>query len=354
MNWKLNKLPFEVDVETKLVLKRLTRAHRALAELKGVAQSIPRQDILINSLILQEAKDSSEVENIVTTHDELYRSNLQLEKAISPAAKEVQNYVSALKRGFELVKKNDVLTSNNIIELQEVLEKNNAGFRKVPGTNLKNQRTGEVIYTPPQDGQEIILLMNNLEQFINDQSLTDYDPITKMAIIHFQFESIHPFYDGNGRTGRIINILFLVLNELLEIPILYLSRYIIKHKSEYYKHLQEIRNEENWESWLIFMITGVEEIANETCDLIREIKIQMSTMKNVLRTNYKFYSQDLLNHLFKQPYTKIEYLVTDLNVSRVTASGYLNKLAKDGVLKKQKVGKSNYYINEDLVRILIN
>jgi Fic family protein len=147
MSWKLDKLPFEIDVETKPVLKKLTSAHRALAELKGVAQTIPRQDILINSLLIQEAKDSSEVENIVTTHDELYRSNLQLEKAISPAAKEVQNYVSALKKGFELVKTKGVLTSNNIIEIQEILEQNNAGFRKVPGTSLKNQRTGEVIYT---------------------------------------------------------------------------------------------------------------------------------------------------------------------------------------------------------------
>ena len=352
MSWELGKLPFETDVETKPVLKKLAKAHRALAELKGVAQTILRQDILINSLIIQEAKDSSEVENIVTTHDELYRSNLQLEKAISPGTKEVQNYVSALKKGFELVKTKGVLTSNNIIEIQEVLEQNNAGFRKVPGTNLKNQLTGEIIYTPPQDGNEIKALMDNLELFINDDSLTDYDVITKMAIIHFQFESIHPFYDGNGRTGRIINILYLVLNELLEIPILYLSRYIIRNKSEYYKHLQQVRDEESWEAWLIFMIAGVEEIANETSTLIREIKDQMVTMKNNLRDNYKFYSQDLLNHLFKQPYTKIEYLVSELNISRVTASGYLNKLAEDGVLKKQKVGKSNYYLNEELVKLL--
>jgi Fic family protein len=174
-----------------------------------------------------------------------------------------------------------------------------------------------------------------------------------MAIIHFQFESIHPFYDGNGRTGRIVNILYLVLNELLEIPILYLSRYIIKNKAEYYKHLQKVRNEGSWESWLIFMITGVEEIANETSSLIREIRIQMSTMKNELRNNYKFYSQDLLNHLFKQPYTKIEYLVSELNISRVTASGYLNKLVTVGILKKEKVGKSNYYTNDNLVEIPI-
>ncbi len=353
MSWKLDKLPFDFDVETKPVLKKLTIAHRALAELKGVAQTIPRQDILINSLIIQEAKDSSEVENIVTTHDELYRSNLQLEKMISPAAKEVQNYIAALKKGFELVKTKGVLTSNNIIEIQEVLEQNNAGFRKVPGTNLKNQKTGEVIYTPPQDAKEIKELMDNLEQFINDDSLTDYDTITKMAIIHFQFESIHPFYDGNGRTGRIINILYLVLNELLEIPILYLSRYIIKNKSEYYSHLQKVRDEESWEDWLIFMITGVEEIAKETSNLIREIKTQMGTMKNELRDNYKFYSQDLLNHLFKTPYTKIEYLVSELKISRVTASGYLNKLAEDGVLIKQRVGKSNYYINKNLVQVLI-
>ena len=352
MSWQIGTLPYNVEIETKGVLKKLAKAHRALAELKGVAQTIPRQDILINTLTFQEAKDSSEVENIVTTHDELYKSSLGLEKLVSPSAKEVQNYISAIKRGFNIVKKTQLLTTNHIIEIQEVLEKNNAGLRKVPGTNLKNQQTGEVVYEPPQSAKEIKELMQNLEIFINQNDFVDYDPIVKMAIIHFLFESIHPFYDGNGRTGRIINILYLVLNDLLDIPILYLSGYIIKNKAKYYELLQGVRDEERWEEWLLFMITAVEETSYETMGLVNTIKTEMMSMKVTLRDNYKFYSQELLNHLYKQPYTKIEFLMDDLRVSRVTASGYLNKLAKDGVLHKQKLGKTNYYINLQLMKAL--
>ncbi|MFN5416642.1 MAG: Fic family protein [Flavobacteriia bacterium] len=352
MTWEPTFLPLTFDVETKAVLKKLAGAHRALAELKGTAQSIPKQDILINTLALQEAKDSSEVENIVTTHDELYKSTLNVNNYFSSETKEVQNYVSALKRGFEIVKTKKVLTINGILEIQEVLEKNNAGLRKIPGTNLKNQATGEVIFTPPQDKRVIEDLMLNLEKFINDSELTDLDPIVKMAIIHFQFESIHPFYDGNGRTGRIINILFLVLNELLELPILYLSRYIIRHKQDYYRLLQEIRTTNNWEEWIVFMINAVEKTANETIQLIAEIKEVMQKYKIQLRANYKFYSQELLNHLFKQPYTKIEFLMQNLGISRITASNYLNQLAKDGLLKKQKNGNTNYYINVELMNTL--
>jgi Fic family protein len=352
MSWKPSYLPYNKDLETKAVLKKLAGAHRALAELKGVAQTIPKQEILINTLTLQEAKDSSEVENIVTTHDELYKSSLGFEKYVSPAAKEVQNYIAAIKRGFSIVSKQKILSTNNIIEIQEILEKNKAGLRKIPGTNLKNQQTGEVIYEPPQSAAEIKGLMENLELFINDNTLTDLDPIVKMAIIHFQFESIHPFYDGNGRTGRILNILYLVLNDLLDIPILYLSRYIIRNKMAYYQKLQDVRDNESWEVWLLYMISAVEETAYDTIRLVNDIKKEMMTMKNILRNNYKFYSQELLNHLFKQPYTKIEFLQKDLGVSRVTASGYLNKLAKDEVIFKFKLGKTNYYINTALMDAL--
>lgn len=352
MNWEPSFLPLAFDLETKTVLKKLAGVHRALAELKGTAQSIPKQDILINTLALQEAKDSSEVENIVTTHDELYKSTLYVNRYLSAQTKEVQNYVSALKRGFEIVKTKKVLSINGILEIQEVLEKNNAGLRKIPGTNLKNQTTGEVVFTPPQDKRVIEDLMKNLESFINENELTDLDPIVKMAIIHFQFESIHPFYDGNGRTGRIINILYLVLNDLLELPILYLSRYIIQHKQDYYRLLQEIRTENNWEEWILFMIDAVEKTAIETIQLIAKIKQLMQKLKIQLRGNYKFYSQELLNHLFKQPYTKIEFLMQSLSISRITASNYLNHLAEDGLLSKHKIGNTNYYINIELMNTL--
>ena len=346
------ELPLNIDPESKNVLKALPAAHAALAELKGIASTIPDQNILINTLGLQEAKDSSAIENIITTHDDLYKSGLNFDTFKSLQAKEVQNYISALKTGFELITRTGLLTNNSILQIQEVLEDNRAGFRKLPGTALKNTTTGEIIYTPPQDYEQIVGLMANLERYINDSALQDCDPLIKMAIIHFQFESIHPFYDGNGRTGRIINILYLILQKLQSLPILYLSNYIIKHKPDYYRLLQNVRDENLWEDWLLFMIKGVEITAKETIELIIKIKELMLEYKHRLRNNYKFYSQDLLNNLFKHPYTKIEFVVNDLGVSRLTAANYLNKLADDNMLRKDKLGTGNYYINEQLFNLL--
>jgi Fic family protein len=351
-NWRLTELPLSIDLETKKILKALPAAHAALAELKGIASTIPNQHILINTLGLQEAKDSSAIENIITTHDDLYKSELNLDAFKSLDAKEVQNYISALKKGFELITTKELLTNNTILQIQEVLEDNKAGFRKLPGTALKNAATGETIYTPPQNYDEIIRLMANLEKYINDSSMQDCDPLIKMAIIHFQFESIHPFYDGNGRTGRIINILYLILEKLQNLPILYLSNYIIKHKSDYYSFLQKVRDENLWEEWILFMIKGIEVTARETIELIINIKDLMLDYKHRLRNNYKFYSQDLLNNLFKHPYTKIEFIVNDLGVSRLTAANYLNKLSDDKMLRKDKLGTGNYYINEELFELL--
>ena len=351
-NWGLTELPLDIDLETKKVLKSLPAAHAALAELKGIASTIPNQNILINTLGLQEAKDSSAIENIVTTHDDLYKSELNLDAFKSLNAKEVQNYISALKKGFELTLKSGLLTNRTILQIQSVLENNKAGFRKLPGTALKNAATGETIYTPPQDYEEIMSLMANLEKYINDSEIQDCDPLIKMAIIHFQFESIHPFYDGNGRTGRIINILYLIIEKLQSLPILYLSNYIIKHKPDYYRFLQKVRDENLWEEWILFMIKGVEETARETIELIIKIKELMLDYKHRLRNNYKFYSQDLLNNLFKHPYTKIEFVVNDLGVSRLTAANYLNKLSDDNMLRKEKLGTGNYYINEELFELL--
>lgn len=348
----LPRLPLNIDFETKKVLKALPSAHAALAELKGIASTIPNQNILINTLGLQEAKDSSAIENIITTHDDLFKSGLNLDGFKSREAKEVQNYISAMKRGFELVSETKLLTNKTILEIQEILEDNKAGFRKLPGTVLKNALTGETIYTPPQDYNEIIDLMSNLEKFINDPEQNNCDHLIKMAIIHFQFESIHPFYDGNGRTGRIINILYLIIQELQNLPILYLSNYIIKNKQDYYRLLQIVRDEHLWEEWILFMIQGVEITARETIELIKRIKELMLDYKYRLRNNYKFYSQDLLNNLFKHPYTKIEFVVKDLGVTRLTAANYLNKLSDDKMLRKEKLGTGNYYINEELFDLL--
>ncbi|UZD21659.1 Fic family protein [Algoriphagus halophytocola] len=349
--WKLIPLPYEDELETRTILKLLPAAHAALAELKGLVYSIPNHEILLNTLALQEAKDSSAVENIITTHDELFKSDLEFE-SMSPAIKEVQNYVAAMKRGFELVQSQGMLTNQTIIQIQETLEGKNAGFRKLPGTALKNAQTGETVYLPPQDANEILELMANLEQFINRPQLSDYDELVRMAIIHLQFESIHPFYDGNGRTGRILNTLYLILCGLQKLPILYLSSHIIRNKTDYYKLLQGVRENGDWQSWLTYMIKGVENTARDTISLIENMEKLMAEMKVQLRDHYKFYSQELLNNLFKHPYTKIEFVVRDLGVSRITAANYLNKLAEDGVLRKEKLGTGNYYVNEKLYNLL--
>jgi len=357
MTYLVPTLPLdgESDLETISVLKQCNAASRKLAELKGAAQSIPNENILISTITLQEAKDSSEVESIVTTHDELYKANLFGDYLTSPAAKEVRDYSYALRTGFETVRKDQIIRLGDVLKIQQELEKNNAGLRKLPGTDLRNQQTGEVIYTPPQDSQAVEILINNLIEYINLDDLSDLDPLIKMAIIHHQFESIHPFYDGNGRTGRIINILYLVSKGLLDLPVLYLSRYIISNKALYYKNLQDVRDTGNWEPWLLFILKGVEETSTDTIILIEQIKILMMAYKHQIRSTLpKIYSQDLLNNLFKLPYTKIEFVMEDLQLSRTTATKYLDKLTDNGLLIKQKLGTNNYYINPPLFDLLTN
>ncbi len=335
------------------MLRKTALAHKALAELKGVISSIPNEHILLETLTLREARESSAIENIISTFDEIYQSSLFNNHFVSPAAKEVYQYARALIKGFQLVKENGLLTNNYILQIQKVVEQNNAGYRKLPGTKLLNDKTGEVVYTPPQDQETIISLMQNLETFINDDSMMDADPLVKVAIIHHQFESIHPFYDGNGRTGRIINILFLVQKGLLHLPVLYLSRYIIKHKNDYYRLLQDVRLTNDWEEWLIFIMDGVEKTANESIVLINNISKLMQEYKHLIREKYpKMYSQDLLNNLFKYPYTKIEFIQTDLQVSRNTAIRYLEELVQEKILIKHRIGRANFYENHLLFKLL--
>lgn len=354
-NSTLSLLPLKVDFETKAILKKLSKSHQALAELKGVTESIPNQGILLSTLSLQEAKDSSAIENIITTQDDLYTSNALKKEFASIAAKEVHSYALALRNGYMIVKKTGLLTNSSILEIQETLEENKAGFRRLPGTALKNTQTREVIYTPPQEPEQILNLMSNLEQFINDDSLSDIDPLTKMAIIHHQFESIHPFYDGNGRTGRIINILYLVKCGLLDSPVLYLSRYINQKKSDYYRLLQTVRTENTWEEFILYMLEGIEKTSNQTTYLIRNIKGLMQSHKNKIKTDLpKIYSQDLLNNLFRHPYTKIEFLCEELSIERRTAGKYLDQLVNIGVLTKHKIKKDNFYLNHALFRLLSN
>tara|TARA_R110001599_G_scaffold63468_2_gene176701 strand:+ start:353 stop:1435 length:1083 start_codon:yes stop_codon:yes gene_type:complete len=354
-NMPIQNLPLSnIDqLESRAVLKKSAEAHRYLAELKGIAATIPNEAILINTLGLQEAKDSSEVENIVTTHDELFKANLFAEAVANPAAKEVQDYAFALREGFLVVRKQKLIRLSDILSVQEYIEKNRAGLRRLPGTELKNLQTGEVIYTPPQHADDIEALMANLISYINDDSLCEADPLVKMAIIHHQFESIHPFYDGNGRTGRIINILYLVAKDLLGLPVLYLSRYFIRNKSQYYLQLQAVRESGNWEPWLLYMLEGVIQTAKVTISLVQGIKQLMQQYKNRLRDELpKIYRQELLNNLFNHPYTKIEFVMDDLGVSRITATKYLDQLVEHKFLHKEKIGRGNYYINQPLCSLL--
>ena len=353
-------LPLPYDLETKEVLKQVNKANRKLAELKGVAQTIPNERILISSLTLQEAKDSSAVENIVTTQDDLYRAGLETSyQFINAATKEVLFYREAINEGFRMVRNKDILTLNDIKRVQEILEQNSAGFRTTPGTQLKRENDGAVVYTPPQDGQDIIGFMANLEQFINDGEMSQLDPLIKMAIIHHQFESIHPFYDGNGRTGRIINILYLVITGLLDLPILYLSRYITRNKGEYYHLIQAIRdkntdNAAEWVAWILFMLKGVETTAEDTILLVKNIGSLMAEYKGVIRPDFgSKYNHELLNGLFYHPYTKIDHVVHNMQVSRQTAAKYLDRIVALGLLRKEKMGKENYYINTKLMNLFI-
>ncbi|MDM8565912.1 Fic/DOC family N-terminal domain-containing protein [Candidatus Halobeggiatoa sp. HSG11] len=349
----LTAIPPNCDLETKPILKKSISANKKLAELKGIIKTIPNEAILINTLYIQEAKDSSAIENIITTHDEIYKQTLFRDLIKNSATKEVENYGAALQIGFARVKEYNGLSLNHILEIQQIIEGNKAGFRKLPGTELKNELTGEIIYTPPQDANEIQFLLNNLETYINADA--DIDPLICMAVIHYQFESIHPFYDGNGRTGRVINILYLVLKQLLDLPALYLSRYIIQHKADYYRLLQEVRTKNNWEAWILYMLDAVETTAGQTTVFVEQITALMKEQKHKIRTDLpKIYSQDLLNNLFKHPYTKIGFLTDDLQVHRNTAAKYLDELAKIKILKKEKIGKSSFYINTSLLNLIFN
>jgi len=336
-------------LDTREVWQALTVAHRHLAELKGLCESLPNQGILLDTLGIQEAKDSSEIENIITTHDELFASTEA--SPMSGAAKEVRHYVSALRTGYEAVRDTGLIRLETVLAVQAELEQNRSGLRKLPGTVLKNEATGRVIYEPPQDAAEVERLMGNLIDFIHAED--GLDPLLRMAITHHQFESIHPFYDGNGRTGRILNLLMLQRDGLLDLPVLYLSRYITTTKPDYYRLLQTVRDEGRWAEWCLYLLRGVAVTSRSAITLVKAFRALMMKTKHDLRERLpKLYSQDLLNNLYRYPYTKIEFIEQELGVSRVTATKYLDQLSQAGFVKKQKLGKTNFYINEPLFALL--
>lgn len=348
----MKMLPFdEYNFKTPRILEELSNASRYLAELKGFANSIPNQHILINAITINEAKDSSAIENIVTTHDSIYKV-LTESGFKESAAKEVVDYRSAIWRGYEIIKEKGFISTNILVELQSMIEPINYGIRKTPGTNLVNSVTGEIIYTPPQLESEIRDLLKNLENYINNFE-DETDPLIKMAMIHYQFESIHPFYDGNGRTGRILNVLYLVLSGLLDSPILYLSNYINKNKSDYYRLFNEFREKNNYEDWIIYILKGIQETSKNTIDLIKMIQEEMELYRNKFREELpKVYSDELLDALFFEVYTKINYIESKCGVTRQTAASYLNQLVDKGLLDYEKVGRESIYKNTRLISLL--
>lgn len=349
----LEKLPPKKEkIETLRILRETNKATAALAELKGIANTIPNQSMLVNAIVLQEAKGSSEIENIITTQDELYKALTIKKSTISPEAKEVVNYRKAVFTGFNLIKKQGFLRVNDIIKIQHELIGNDAGIRNMPGTVLKNDTTGEVVYTPPQEKKEILDLLSNFIEYFN-QEQKEISPLINLAVLHHQFESIHPFYDGNGRAGRILNILYLILNDLIEIPILYLSSYIIDHKADYYRLLNQTNRLGEWEEWILFMLKAVETTSIQTIKKINTIRDLLDdTIERVRIDAPKIYKKELVELLFEQPYSKIDFVVNLLNVERKAASRYLKELEKVGVLESQKVGREVLFINKNLIDIL--
>lgn len=342
-------LPPKAELETKAVLKQALVANRVLANLRGLAAQIPNQGMLIQSVVLQEARLSSEIENIVTTNDELYRADADPDSKTDPQTKEVLRYRQALYAGFSLLKSRP-LSTNLFIEIVQIIKAIDLGIRKTTGTALKNQ-AGETIYIPPEGEGIIRDKLANLEQFIHAND--DLDPLVKMAIMHYQFEAIHPFEDGNGRTGRIMNILYLVDKGLLDIPVLFLSRYIIEHKASYYEGLRQVTEAQQWEQWILFMLRAVAVTAQQTFDQVLRIRELMEQVQHkVQREANNIYSKDLIEVIFRHPYTKIQFLV-DANIAkRQTASNYLQKLAELGILRPSKQGREIYYINDALFKEL--
>ncbi len=347
----LAMLPPKLNFESIEILKQLAKTNRALAELKGYSETIPNKNILINAMTINEAKDSSEIENIVSTHDEIYKA--MVADYNDYAAKEVVNYRSAIWAGYNMIKENGLLTTRMIIEIQGFIEGSKTGIRKIPGTVLKNDLTNQVVYTPPVGEKVILDYMSNLERYINDDEFHDIDCLIKLAIIHYQFEAIHPFYDGNGRTGRIINILYLVLKGLLDSPILYLSKYIINNRSSYYNLLQMVNTHNKWEEYIVYILLGIEETSKDTLQIIKHINDLMEEMTNNIKIKLpKMYSKDLINLLFIEFYTKIDYIKDGLNITRKTSSNYLNVLEHEGFLISEIIGREKIFINKKLYELI--
>ncbi len=347
---QLPLLPPMADIETKGVLRKTISAGRALAMLNGALQNLPNPTLFIDTIYLQEAKSSSAVENIITTNDELYKSLVADKKIENAATKEVLNYKEALWLGLEEIKMKPFISTNLCIKIVQCIKQNNTSIRVTPGTTLSNTQ-GEVIYTPPSGEQVIREKLANLETFINENA--QIDPLIKMALLHYQFEAIHPFSDGNGRTGRILLLLYLKLTELLDTPAIYLSEYIIKHKTAYYKKLRGVTENNDWESFILYMLDMIEETSTKGLDQLKRITTAMETTGEEIKKKLpKIYSKDLVEILFRLPYTKRQHLINEKIGNPKTVGNYLMALEESGFLQSVKFGKEKLYINQQLLKIL--
>ncbi|WPU95702.1 Fic/DOC family N-terminal domain-containing protein [Mucilaginibacter sabulilitoris] len=347
----LPPLPPKQEIETVNILKKTIKASRALAELKGAVTNLPNPTLFVDTINLQEAQASSAIENIITTQDELFKASISDKKIEDHATKEVIHYKDALWHGFEQLQYRPVLNTNLFISIMQIIKENTSGIRNTPGTKLTNPTTGKVVYTPPEGENIIRDKLKALEDFIHADD--QIDPLIKLALIHYQFEAIHPFIDGNGRTGRIILLLYLKLTSLLKLPALYMSDYIIKHKSEYYTGLRLVTEKADWETWIIYILAMVESTAIKGREQISQIERLMSEMGAAIQKQLpKIYSKDLMEVLFKLPYTKRSFLIAAGIGNLKTVGNYLNDLEKAGFLISEYVGKEKLYLNSELMKIL--
>ena len=349
----LPNLPPKADMESRAILKKAIKAHKALAKLAGSCKLLPNQSMLINTIGLQEAKLSSEIENIITTNDELYRAFSSDIIVTDAAVKEVLHYQEALWQGYTFVKEKGFLSTNLFIKIFNIIKETNDGVRKTTGTKILNAATGEIIYTPPEGEELLQKKLKNLEDYMNTAGDDDTDILIKLAVMHYQFEAIHPFSDGNGRTGRILNILFLVMHDLLELPVLYLSKYIIENKTAYYNGLNQVTEKEQWENWILFMLNAIEETAGYTQQKIDAILLLMEETEKLLKQKTpEIYSKELLEIIFSQPYCKRKYLEEAGIVKKKTAGLYLTRLEEIGLMKGIKFGKEKMFIHRQLYEVL--
>ena len=346
----LLRLPPAIDVETKAVMRRCVTARAAIAELRLAGQLIPDQSVLINTIPLLEAKDSSEIENIVTTNDVLFREAGNTDDASDPAAKEALRYRSALTGGYQALKTRP-LTTRTAIDICSAIKGVEMDVRRTPGTQLKNSFTGEIIYTPPEGQHLLRELLADWERYLHEDS--EVDPLIRMAILHYQFEAIHPFIDGNGRTGRVLNILILIQAGLLDIPTLYLSRHILRTRGQYYSLLQGVTLRGEWEPWVLYILTAVEITAGWTNARIRAIRDLMDhTAAHIRAEAPGIYTRELVETIFAQPYSRIAHLIEAGIAKRVSASRYLKQLAAIGVLEEEKVGRDKVFIHRKYMQLL--